>query len=81
MDRRGEEGELARSRVSGVALFPRIDPPGSGVVRLRSQSIGRWRVLRDRTLIDGLEEVVSFVVNEDECGKVFDFDLPDGFHA
>ena len=30
---------------------------------------------------DGLEEVVALVVHEDEGGEVFDFDLPDGFHA
>ncbi len=27
------------------------------------------------------EEVVAFVVYEDECGEVFDLDFPDGFHA
>ena len=30
---------------------------------------------------DALEEIVSFVINEDEGREVFDFDLPDGFHA
>ena len=30
---------------------------------------------------DVLEEVVTFVVHEDEGGDVFDFDAPDGFHA
>ena len=28
-----------------------------------------------------LEEVVAFVVHEDECREVFHFDFPDGFHA
>lgn len=27
------------------------------------------------------EEVVPFIINEDESGEVFYFDLPDGFHA
>jgi len=30
---------------------------------------------------DLLEEVVAFVVDEDEGGEVFYFDFPDGFHA
>ena len=37
--------------------------------------------LTDRTLVDLLEEVVAFVIDEDEGGEVFDFDFPDGFHA
>ena len=28
-----------------------------------------------------LEEVVALVVHEDECGEVFYFNLPDGFHT
>ena len=28
-----------------------------------------------------LEEVIPFVIDQDERGEVFDFDLPDGFHA
>jgi len=31
--------------------------------------------------LDLLEEVVTFVVNEDEGREVFNFYLPDGFHA
>lgn len=27
------------------------------------------------------EEIVAFVVDENECGKIFHFDFPDGFHA
>ena len=34
-----------------------------------------------RALADLLEEVVAFVVDEDESGEVFHFDFPDGFHA
>ena len=30
---------------------------------------------------DLLEEVIALVVHQDECGEVFYFDLPDGFHA
>ena len=35
----------------------------------------------DRTLIDLLEEVVAFVIDEDEGGEILDGDFPDGFHA
>ena len=28
-----------------------------------------------------LEEVVALVVNQDECGEVFDFNLPNRFHS
>lgn len=31
--------------------------------------------------VEGGEEVVAFVVDEDEGGEVFDGDFPDGFHA
>ena len=27
------------------------------------------------------EEVVAFIIHEDESGEVFHFDAPDGFHA
>ena len=33
------------------------------------------------TLADLLKEVVAFVIDEDEGGEVFHFDLPDRFHA
>ena len=35
----------------------------------------------DGALADLFEEVVAFVVDEDEGGKVFDFDFPHSFHA
>ena len=31
--------------------------------------------------LQGLEEVVALVVDEDECGEVLDLNLPDGLHA
>ena len=31
--------------------------------------------------LDLFEEIVAFVVDENECGKIFHFDFPDGFHA
>ena len=31
--------------------------------------------------LDFSEEVIALVVNEDECGEVFDFNFPDSFHS
>lgn len=31
--------------------------------------------------LDFGEEVVAFVVDEDEGGEILDFDFPDGFHS
>lgn len=37
--------------------------------------------MADGTGVEGGEEVVAFVVDEDEGGEVFDGDFPNGFHA
>ncbi len=37
--------------------------------------------MADGAGVEGGEEVVALVVDEDEGGEVFDGDFPDGFHA
>lgn len=39
------------------------------------------RLFHRRALTHVLEEVVAFVVHQDEGGEVFDGDFPHGFHA
>lgn len=43
--------------------------------------LGLFAGVHGTTGFDLFEEVVSFVVHEDECGKVFDADFPDCFHS
>ena len=38
-------------------------------------------LLASATRFDLFEEIVALVVNQDECGEVFHFDLPDSLHA
>ena len=42
----------------------------------------RWNgLLAGATWFELLEEVVSFIINEDECREVFYFYFPDSFHS
>ena len=61
----------------------------SGMAVERSQhttrELGQLEGDRDRLLMcaartDVLEEIVAFVIDQDEGGEVHDFDLPDRFH-
>ena len=36
--------------------------------------------LANGALVDLAEEIVAFVIDEDESGEIFHFDLPNGFH-
>ena len=41
-----------------------------------------WFLLARATfLLDLSEEVVTLVINEDKCREIFNFNLPNGFHA